>query len=337
MFSPFAPGSRLPADGAVLWDGLVQAGVPAALQPFLLGPGTQPGDPALGSRFMRFNQEELTFLPDEGPEAIERIKPTISNTLEIGYKGILGDRLLVAADLYSSRIKDFVGPLRVETPSIFYTPESVQAFVLHRLGPLIQAGAVSQAEAEAIIAGFASLPLGTVAPDQAESTDLILSYRNFGDVDLWGADVSFQFLATDRVSFTGSYSHVSDECFRLGEGSGGNGTGADVAPCTSPLDIALNAPRNKGSLGVRYQDRLVGLTLEGRARFTEAFPMNSGVYTGEVAGYGVFDANVAYELPALGDATVGLTATNIFDNRHREFVGAPDLGRLVLVRLQYRF
>src|SRR5690606_33660935 len=54
MFSPFAPGNQLPANAAVLWDGLVQALVPAQLQAFLLAPGAQPGDPALGSRFMRF-------------------------------------------------------------------------------------------------------------------------------------------------------------------------------------------------------------------------------------------------------------------------------------------
>ncbi|HSP01382.1 MAG TPA: TonB-dependent receptor, partial [Thioalkalivibrio sp.] len=325
MFSPFAPGNQLPANGVVLWDGLVQALVPAQLQPFLLQPGTQPGDPAIGSRFMRFNQEALTFLPDDGPDAIERIKPTISNTFELGYKGLIGNRLLVAADVYSSQIKDFVGPLRVETPSVFYTPESVQAFVLHRLGPLIQGGLVSQQQAQQIIQGFAMLPVGTVAPDQLEATDLVLTYRNFGDVDLWGADVSFQFLATDKVSLSGSFAYVSDECFRFSEPSVSS---FDPGPeeCSSALDIALNAPRSKGSVGVRWEDKILGLALEGRARFTEGFPMNSGVYTGVVPGYGVVDANIAYQLRNIPGAVVSLTATNLFDNVHQEFIGAPALG-----------
>jgi outer membrane receptor for ferrienterochelin and colicins len=334
MYSPFSPGTRLPANAAVLWDGLVQALVPAQLQPFLLGPGTQVGDPALGSRFLRFNQEALTFLPDDGPEPIERMKPTISNTFEVGYKGLLGSRMLVSGAVYSSQIKDFVGPLRVETPSVFYTPESVQAFVLHRLGPLIQAQVVSQEQAAQIIQGFAQLPVGTVAPDQLDSSDLMLTYRNFGDVDLWGADFAFQFLATNRVSLTGSYSHVSDECFRLGEDAGAQPTEED---CDSPLDIALNAPRNKGSLGLRWEDKISGITAEGRVRFTDSFPMNSGVYTGTVDRYTVFDANVAYRFRNIPGATVSLTATNLFDDRHQEFVGAPEIGRLLLVRLQYQF
>ncbi len=330
MYSPFAPGTQLPANAALLWDGLVQALVPAQLQPALLMPGTQPGDPALASVFRRFNQEQLTFLPDDGPEAIDRIKPTISNTFEVGYKGILGDRLLIAADIYSSRVKDFVGPLRVETPSVFFDAASVQAFVLKRLGPLIQGGLVTQQEAAQIIAGIAMVPVGTVAPDQNGNPDLILTYRNFGDVDLWGADLSFQFLATDALSFSGSYSRVSDECFRFSEGT-------SDADCTSPLDIALNAPKNKGSLGVRWEDKLLGISAEGRVRFSESFPMNSGVYTGTVDGYTVVDANVGYRFRALAGASVSLTATNLFDDVHREFVGAPRLGRLLLLRMQYAF
>jgi iron complex outermembrane receptor protein len=329
MYSPFAPGTQLPANAAVLWDGLVQALVPAALQPALLGPGSQTGDPALESTFRRFNQEALTFLPDEGPDPIERIKPT--NTFELGYKGILGGKLSVAADVYTSRIRDFVGPLRVETPSVFYTPESVQAFVLKRLGPLIQAGLVSQQQAAGIISAFAMLPVGTVAPDQSSNSDLVLTYRNFGDVDLWGADLTFQYLATDRLSLTGSYSHVSDECFRFSEAD------PDAEECSSPLDIALNAPTNKGSIGARWEDKVLGLTLDGRARFSATFPMNSGVYTGTVDGYTVVDANVGYRFRSIAGASVSLTATNLFDNVHREFVGAPELGRLLLVRLQYEF
>lgn len=323
MYSPFAPGNQLPANAAVLWDGLVQALVPAALQPALLGP--QPGD--LGTVFRRFNQEVATFVPDTGPTEIERIKPTISNTFEVGYKGVVGGRLLVAADVYSNRLRDFVGPLRVETPSVFFDPATVQSYVLGRLGPLIQGGLVTQEQATAIITNFSMVPVGTVAPDQAPSSDLILTYRNFGDVDLWGADLSFQFLASDRLSLTGSYAHVSEECFDFNEDGS----------CSSANDIALNAPANKGSLGARWDDRLLGLTLEGRVRFSDGFPMNSGVYIGDVPSFSVFDANVSYQLPWAPGASVTLTGTNLFDNVHRESIGAPEIGRLLMVRLAYEF
>jgi len=343
MYTPFAPQlGRIPANGLPLWDGLIPQVLAlgglnpqqiAALAPLLQNPG-QPGDPAIGSILRRFNQERAAVDPSQafpadpaGPVDIQRIKPTTYNTFEVGYKGILDGRLLVSADLYTQQIKDFVGPLRTETPSVFYDPATVQAFVLQRLAPAIQGGLVTQAQAAAIIQGLASIPLGTVSPDQDGSSDILLAYRNFGDVDLWGADLSFQFLATDRLSFTGTFSWVSDECFDF------NNDGS----CASSGDVALNAPQKKGSLGFRWDDQVQGITFDARARYTDEFPMNSGVFIGMVDSYTAVDANVAYRLPWVTGASIGLTATNIFDDVHREFVGAPFVGRMLLARMQYEF
>lgn len=337
MRSPFAPGTQLPANGLPLWNGLVNQLVPAALRPALLNPGAAPGDPAIGSLLRRFDQERAAagqspFVPDAGPDAIGAIRSTITNTIELGYKGIIGGRLLLSADVYSSQVNDFVGPLRVETPTVFYDPASVQAFVLARLTPLIQGGQVTQQQAAQIIQGLASVPLGTVAPDQSETPDLILTYRNFGDVNFWGADLAGQFLLSDQLSFRGSYSFVSEDCFLFSEGGG-----ADADECSSALDIALNAPRNKGSASARFSDLTRGFTAEGRVRFTSGFPMNSGVFVGTIEGYEVFDLNLSYRLSMFPGASASVSGTNIFNNAHRQFIGAPELGRLFLVRLQYDF
>jgi iron complex outermembrane receptor protein len=72
-------------------------------------------------------------------------------------------------------------------------------------------------------------------------------------------------------------------------------------------------------------------------RFNAGFPMNSGVYLGEVDGYQVVDASVGYQLPFQPGAHVSLTANNILNNMHREFVGAPEIGRMLLLRLRYDF
>lgn len=344
MYSPFnpaGPGEPLPAVAptSVYWNGFVAGvlGPTNPLVPALQNPGAVPGETVPTSGLVRFNQESRSFPADDGPEAIAPIAPTIYNNFEIGYKGLIGDRLLVSADLYSQRIKDFVGPLRTETPTVNWNAAQVQAFVLGRLGPAIQAGQVTQQQATQIIQALAGVPVGTVAPDQAaglagtgtspRSTDLILTYRNFGDVDLWGADLAFQFLATDRLSFTGSYSHVSEECFDFDEDGG----------CSSARDIALNAPANKGALGIRWDDKVSGISIDGRIRMTEEFRMNSGVYIGTVEGYHSIDLNVGYQLPFATGATLTFTATNVTDNVHREFVGVPQIGRLMLVRLLYEF
>lgn len=333
MYSPFAPqAGQLPANALPFWNDLISAVLTGAgaqgLIPVLSNPGAAPGDPDVASWLLRFNQEAGTFLPDDGPEPIERILPTIYNTFELGYKGILGERLSVSVDLYSQQIKDFVGPLRTETPNVFYEPNSAGAFIIKRLQENGLLGTVvTQEEAEAIIRGMASIPVGTVAPDQVDSSDLILSYRNFGDVDIWGSDFAMQFFATDRLSFTGNYSHVSEECVDFD----------DDGDCSGARDVALNAPQNKGALGLRWDDQDRGYAFDTRVRFTEGFPMNSGVFIGDVDGYTVVDANLSYRLPFAPGASVGLTATNLFDNVHQEFVGAPFLGRMIMARMQYEF
>jgi outer membrane receptor for ferrienterochelin and colicins len=346
MYTPFAPQlGQLPANAGLLFDDLIQvvlaqAGA-LALYPALQNPGAFPTDPAIGSVFRTFDQQGRTFVLDEdGPNAIDPLRPTIYNNFEAGYKGLVSDKFLLQVDVYSQQIKDFVGPLRVETPNVFFDPTTTGAYVVQRL---TQAGllgtAVSPEQVQQIVAGLAQIPVGTVAPDGEASSDILLSYRNFGDVNLWGADIAVQYMPTSTVTFTGTYSRVSKECF-----------GDDVIPtCTGLGNVALNAPKNKGSLGFRYDNPASGLAFDTRARLTEAFPMNSGVFVGEVDGYSVIDASLSYQLPWARGATIGIAAQNlltlgegfdtdaIFNGRHREFVGAPHIGRLLMVKMQYEF
>jgi iron complex outermembrane receptor protein len=202
----------------------------------------------------------------------------------------------------------------------------VQAFVLHRLQQAIAAGLVTQQQAAQIIAGISSIPVGTVAPDQSASPDLIVTYRNFGELDLWGTDLSFQFLATDQLSFLGGVSFVNDYCFDLNEDGS----------CTTNADLSLNAPKFKGSAGARWSDAVLGLTLEGRVRHNGKFPMNSGVYVGNVKAYTLVDANAAYQIPWVPGVTASLTVNNLLDEKHFEAIGGAELGRLAILQLTYR-
>jgi iron complex outermembrane receptor protein len=339
MYSPFAPGMQLPASGAVLWDQVV---VPTllsspALQAALAGGGLTPPEWAamvatptpveMASVLRRFNHETLSFGADVGPTAVEPIKPTITTTFEVGYDGLMWDRLRLSTTLYRSQIRDFVGPLRVETPSVLLDPTSVANFVAVRMVGAGEAPAFASAIATAVAPGAAMIPLGTVVPDQRTNSDMILTYRNFGDVNLWGADVGVEVAATPQLFLTGTYSWVSKECFDFN---------ADDS-CASSADIALNAPTNKGSLGFRLDHTGSGLVLGARARYSGAFPMNSGVYVGDVDSYTVLDANLAYRVPQIPGFIASLTVNNVLDNAHREFIGAPEIGAVALVKLQYEF
>lgn len=329
MRSPFAPGMELPANASVLWNGLLAALAPPPLQPLL--PLLQDPGAAVGTVLRRFDSTALTFVPDAvGPVDIDRITPTITSTAEIGYKGLMGNRLLIAADAYHSDVEDFVTPLRVETPTVFLDPATTAAFIQQRLTPLVLAGQMTPEQLAAIVTqtttALAQVPIGTIVPDQVDQPDILLAYRNFGSVDLWGADVSAEFLLNDAWSLKGAASWVNTECFDFDE----------VPGCAGLLDVSLNAPKQKGSLGVRYRDAAHDFTAEVQGRFIDGFPMNTGVYIGRVPGYGLVDANFEVAVPWVAGASFAVTAYNVLDRMHREFVGAPEIGRMVLARLRYQ-
>lgn len=328
MRSPFVPGQQLPANAALAWNSLLEALAPPDLQPFL--PYVEDPAPPVGTVLRRFDPQQQTYVPDPvGPVDIQRIKPTITNTVEGGYKGLIGDRVLLLGDVYHSNVKDFVTPLRVETPTVFLDPGSTAAFLQEKLTPLVQAGQLTPQQLAGIVqqltTQLAMVPIGNIVPDQVDTPDIVLAYRNFGNVNLWGLDLGTEVLLSDVWSLKGSYSWVSEECFDF-DGQPG---------CEGLLDLSLNAPQSKGTLGVRYQNDRRGIAAEAQARFIDGFPMNTGVYVGRVPGYGVVDANVEVQIPGIPGAAFSVTAYNVTDRKHHEFVGAPELGRLVLARLSY--
>ena len=65
--------------------------------------------------------------------------------------------------------------------------------------------------------------------------------------------------------------------------------------------------------------------------------MNSGTYIGTVKAYQVVDASFSYDLPFQPGTRLTLTANNIGDNKHQEFVGAPQVGRLLIMRVRHEF
>ncbi|MEJ2218409.1 MAG: TonB-dependent receptor [Gemmatimonadota bacterium] len=338
MRSPFVtPTDFVPANAGfasqdlAVWDSVVAlvrgpllaatgfdiaaAGIPA--------PG--PGD--VGTVFRTFDQATLTFR-DVSPAAlrpVDPLRPTITSTLEAGYKGILNQRLLLAVDLYYTRKTDFIGPLIVETPAVFFDATSLAAYLRNYISDPTMALLVANAIAGVPGSGLTGVPLGVVNWDNplVNGPNMYLTFRNFGKVDLWGSDVTVDALLTDRISVQLDYSHVSDNFFPKQKIGGLS-------------DVPLNAPRDKGAATVRYRDELRGLQAQARVRYVGAFPMNSGAFIGDIAAYTLLDLDAAARLP-FRNAELSLSVQNVLNHLHREFVGAPELGTVALLRLRYAF
>ncbi|MEX2583789.1 MAG: TonB-dependent receptor [Gemmatimonadota bacterium] len=271
-----------------------------------------------------------------GPADVPGIRESNVTTYEVGYKGLLGERLLLAADVWYAQRDNFISALVPQSSFVLLNPQQVIDHSTPRIQGFLMAGGMSPAQAQAtaqVIAGrLAQLPGGVVAsPDvTAGGADLLVSYRNYGDVDLWGGDVSATALFGPwTVGLSASL--VSDDYFR-----------------TEGEIVTLNAPERKGSATIGYRNRNLGFNAEGRVRYFSGFPVNSGVFVGIqcieaanpvqcVESNTLADLTVGYDVPQLPGATLQLTVQNVFDSDYQSFIGVPEVGRLALLRLRYDF
>ncbi len=317
MHSPYTPAALgdettwLPLDATLLWPTMVDIlynwGVDIRGIP-------QPTAAEVGTVLARLNTATKQFDPITDVTDIAQLRPTITNTIELGYRAILDDWLTVGFDFYRGWKNDFVGGERIETPNALFDPVTLNTYLANFL---------PDSEAAGLTALIAQLPAGTVTPQEARDPyDLLVTYRNFGKLTYWGADLELGAALGRTVQVYGTYSWTSANLFDV------------VNTVGEPDTIPLNAPTDHAALAVRYRNDRWGLFGEMRARAVASFPMQSGVYAGNVDAYGVLDVSLGYRLRRSPHLVLTLSATNLTDNRHQEFLGAPPIGRLVLVRLR---
>jgi outer membrane receptor for ferrienterochelin and colicins len=275
-----------------------------------------------------------------GVRDISGIKESTTSTIEFGYKGLIANRLLLAADVWWSRQKNFTSPLIAATPLVLMHPDALRSFVAPRLAPALMALGIpqdqAQAQAEEIAANMSRLPGGVIssADISAGRPSLALTYVNFGEVDLSGIDLAATAIISEQFQLGVTGSLVSDDFFRLP--LGGDST-----------VVALNAPKKKASTSLTYRNLDQGLNAQVRVRYTAEFPANSAGYVGlscvdsSLAGdcvksYTLVDLTAGYQLPFRG-ASLQLSVTNLFDEEYQSFIGVPTTGRMAILRARYQF
>ena len=135
-----------------------------------------------------------------------------------------------------------------------------------------------------------------------------------------GLDLDFAYNLNRNWDVTGAYSFINKDIYRNLNGI---------------RDIAVNAPKNKFSLCLNYSEQVSGFRSRLRFRFVEGFPVNSGVFIGKVDSFGILDLDGGIDLPGESGIRLTLTIQNLLDNKHREFVGAPEIGRLVHMQVKF--
>lgn len=276
---------------------------------------------------------------------VDRLKPTIHTAIETGYKGIIGDRLQLSLDLWHENRKNFVGPLTLETPLVFMDRTTLNTYLATQLTGFFQAAGFPAAQASGqaalVAAGLScalpgntrtnctgtgsAIPVGVVNFNTPlAGKDLIVTYRNYGNLNLWGSDLGTELRLDGGWSMRGTYSFVNKKLFTKAEVGGGLS------------DISLNAPANKHSVALLYRDADRGISGEVRERHVDGF--NSIAFIGgEIKAYTLLDANFSMRPDFLRGAIWSINGSNLLNKRHQEFSQGSLIGRLIMTRVQVAF
>jgi len=363
MRSPFNPASTggpaqlLPADVSVMWQlavGVLQAqGQIDAATAALLGSLT-PTAADIGINVLDPGSGAVTPLPLATIPDVEKLKESTTTTFELGYQGVIGNRVQLAADVWYMKREDFISPLVVRTPLLLLnaTPAAgpdIGSYLVPRLMAAGMPQPVAEATAAQLAAGIGQIPLGVVssADVDASAADILVTYVNAGTVDLWGGDLALTAFLNDRWSVNGSASFTTENYFADAVAAQRFGLEEKVENGVAP--IALNAPKSKFTLGLAYRDPRAGFNAEARFRFTGEFPAESAGFVGTACVTGgqggvfeedcvdsasLLDLTLGYRVPNTS-ATIQVSVNNVFDDGYRSFVGVPEIGRFAMVKVKY--
>ncbi|MEZ4885265.1 MAG: TonB-dependent receptor [Chitinophagales bacterium] len=296
-------------------------------------------------------EENFPFQPVETSQItdIQSLKNSVYQTFEVGYKGIVSDKLSVFGNVYLTHITDIISPLELLTPNVFLEPNSLSEYLGSQIFQKLQSpqyvsvatlltqlldqtdgstfpivgnqdGSGIDELVTLLTSSAASIPFGTISPIFENTPSMLFSYTNFGDVQLWGTELGFLYKLNDQWTAEGNYAYVSKGEFDADRG----------------IPLALNAPQHKANFGLQYASNF-GLDVAMKYRWQNAFSVNSGIYIGEVPSFGAVDIHLGYAFAPSRVTRLSLSIQNLLDNSHQEVVGAPTIGRFVALRLSHAF
>ncbi|HVF41327.1 MAG TPA: TonB-dependent receptor, partial [Gemmatimonadaceae bacterium] len=260
-------------------------------------------------------------------QTYDPIKPERNTTVELGYKGIIANKLFVDITGYQSKFKDFLTPLTT-------------------LNNLFRAAAAGGPT-------YVHLANGERFLGPNNSQQLTLSYLNIGEATMRGTDVGLRYLITPRIGADLNYSFVELEPI-------------DILPTQTALReaTALNSPKHKGTLTIDWNEIPANWWGSFVTRTVSGYNFRSGaINTGKIAGFTAHDLNIGYRLPWEG-MQLKVSAQNLFtcssgryelpatvappgvynserkcgfNVKHTELINMPEVGTMVFVGLRAAF
>mgnify|MGYP001180273337 FL=1 len=255
-------------------------------------------------------------------------------TYEIGYKAELG-KFKVGVDVYRQTKENF-SALEIISPFAQF-PASAATDIADALGftfgRALGGGLLGQILGQIMGNGFATgymtltgAPVGIVNSDQSFMRGPInFGYKNFGEIEFYGADISTEYAATEDISLFANYSWLSQNFFEkadIGEGE------------TSGSTYNLNTPKHRVKAGMSYYPSK-GFSGGLSMRYQNSFTANQGWYSGFVPKRTVWDAHFGYKFSQ--KTQLGVNVSNLLGKKYRVYSGMPEIGTSAVASLKYQF
>lgn len=254
------------------------------------------------------------------------LRPEQNQTWEVGYKGVLGNRLFLDVTGYRSRYQDFLSPLVAIANSLPTLPAANRTYAVNGRGEIVNGP------------GQAALPL---------------IYFNLGRATLRGVDAGLKFYAAENLNLTGTFSWLD---LSEVEVPAGREEATSLNSPNTKWTLGVNHEEFGRILGGSF---FGGLT----ARHVNSYYFRSGINMGVVPTFTTLDANVGYRIPRW-NSTVQLSVANLFtcraeygygtaqqdplrqapiskerecgfDKRHLEMINMPEIGTMVFLGVRY--
>lgn len=295
---------------------------------------------------------------------LKKINNEYTNTLELGYKGLLFGRLSLSVDAYWTRIENYVSALtsasgavmlnhntylggwdsinnRPDPNGLLYknlynadgTPSPLNQLLYSSLKnqtSLINNSIVPYTPGSVwsqIVVLTYQFPVGTITPksDKYVNSDYILTFKNLGRLDILGIDLGLQ------------YNIYEDVRHKVEFGGSFSWVDKDKLILSSGEEVSLNAPKVKASVTFDHNLKKSGFGYGLTFRYQMGYMGNSSVYIGPVKPAYILDARVSYRPAAYKKLLLSLNVNNVTNYQWSTFPGTPLMGTQVYARAQVTF
>jgi outer membrane receptor for ferrienterochelin and colicins len=294
---------------------------------------------------------------------LNKINNSFTQTLELGYKGLIASKLSLQVDLYWTRISNYVsaltsasgsvmldhnsylggydnGAMQIDTSGQLYQNLYANNGALNNLLVPILDGSASLQNSSIVpsIAGSVwdefvvltyQFPMGTITPNDTNyvGSDFLVTYKNLGRLDVFGVDFGLQYNAIETkehsIMVGGTMSWVNKDQLKLSSGE----------------SVSLNAPKVKASATFDHMLKQTGFGYGLSFRYQMGYEANSSVYFGYVKPAYLLDARVSYR-PNFGSykgLLLSINVNNVANYQWQSFPGTAKMGTQFFARAAVTF